>query len=262
MTDQYQESNINQPRGSRDVAVSGDLNLDDDLVVVSTVGGPVTLTLPTAETVPGLTITVKTNDSGTSGNPVTVATQPGETIDGAASASLTTDQESLTVQSDGQDWRQVAGGSGGGGGGSDFYVPFGDVWLAAAAPDPAAVAFGSAASLPAGPPPGGPGGIAITSTSAPFAGSLVEVLFRLNSPAGPPSTFAISIDFLTAAVFPPVLVETVAVPVTGDFSLATFTFGALSGFGAGDILSLRVRGLSQFDVDGVPGNYAALAVFR
>lgn len=72
MTEQYEQNNINQPRGSRDVDVTGDLNLDDDLVVVTTAAAPVTVTLPTAEQIPGQAITVKANDAGASGNPVTV----------------------------------------------------------------------------------------------------------------------------------------------------------------------------------------------
>jgi hypothetical protein len=111
MVQQYQQNNINSPRGSRSVSTSGVLNFDDDLVVASTVAAPISLTLPIASQIPGEAITIKANDAGTTGNSVTIAAGPGQDIDGAASATLTTDQEFLTVESDGTNWRVVSSSS-------------------------------------------------------------------------------------------------------------------------------------------------------
>lgn len=54
MTDQYRQTNVNQPRGARDVNAYGELNLDDEAVVVDSSLGPVTLSLPEARIIPRL----------------------------------------------------------------------------------------------------------------------------------------------------------------------------------------------------------------
>ena len=114
MTEQYQQNNVNVPRGSRLLTEDTALNLDDDLVVASTAADPITLTLPRAQQIPGQEIKFKADDAGSTGNPVTIAALPGEDIDGAPSVDLTADQESICLKSDGQNWRQVCGGAGGG----------------------------------------------------------------------------------------------------------------------------------------------------
>jgi len=115
MVQQYNQNNINSPRGSRLFAADAALDLDNDLVVVTTAAGAVTLTLPTAIQIPGQEVSIKANDAGSTGNAVTLAALSGQNIDGAATTSLTTDQESVCLKSDGSNWRVVCGGSGGGG---------------------------------------------------------------------------------------------------------------------------------------------------
>lgn len=118
MTDQYLPTNINAPRGSKTfVAVSPpvgtvDLNLDDDLVVVDTTADILGFNLPEATQIPGWQVNIKALNPGTSGNSVLVAGINGQTIDGAAFVIMTTDNEVLTVKSDGSNW-QVLSGSGG-----------------------------------------------------------------------------------------------------------------------------------------------------
>lgn len=116
MVQQYNQNNINAPRGSVLLSASAALDLDNDLVVVTTAAGPVTLTLPTALQIPGEEVKIKANDAGFTGNAVTIAALAGQNIDGAATISLTTDQESVCLKSDGANWRVVCGGGGGGGG--------------------------------------------------------------------------------------------------------------------------------------------------
>lgn len=113
MTDQYQQNNINVPRGSRLFDENANLTLDDDLVVGSTVLGDITLTLPRAQQIPGQEITFKANDAGTTGNPMRISAFAGENIDGAGSVELTEDQQSICLKSDGENWRQVCSDGGG-----------------------------------------------------------------------------------------------------------------------------------------------------
>ena len=113
MTQQYQQNNINSPRGSRTVTENTMMTLDDDLVVVETAGGAVTITLPRASQIPGQKVVVKASDAGSSGNPVTVQAAFGENIDSLPSVDLTEDQASVCLESDGENWRQVCGGAGG-----------------------------------------------------------------------------------------------------------------------------------------------------
>lgn len=113
MTEQYQQNNINAPRGAELFAADADLSLDSDLVVADTSSLAITLTLPRAVQIPGQEIKIKADNAGTYGNAVTIEPPVGENIDGAASITLTADQESVCLKSDGQNWRQVCGGSGG-----------------------------------------------------------------------------------------------------------------------------------------------------
>ena len=115
MVQQYTQNNINSPRGSRLYSADASLDLDSDMVVVTTAGGPVTITLPTAPQIPGQEVTIKADDAGSTGNAVTIAALAGQNIDGTATITLTADQESACLKSDGSNWRRVCGGAGGGG---------------------------------------------------------------------------------------------------------------------------------------------------
>jgi hypothetical protein len=112
MVQQFNQNNINSPRGSVLFDADATLDLDDDLVVVTTAAGPVTLTLPTASQIPGQEIKIKANDAGSTGNAVTIAAAAGENIDGNASTTLTTDQGSICLKSDGSNWRLTCTGDG------------------------------------------------------------------------------------------------------------------------------------------------------
>lgn len=76
------------------------------LTVVDASGGPKSSTLPSAVSNAGRRWTVKKGDTST--NTVLVATTSGQTIDGEASWLLTRPGESLTVYSDGANWRKFA----------------------------------------------------------------------------------------------------------------------------------------------------------
>jgi len=105
MTVQYQQNNINLPRGSRTLTADTALNLDDDLVVVEGNTAPVTLTLPRAAQIPAQTIVIKAPNAAAFN--VTIAAQAGENIDGAATFVMDTDEQALVVKSDGTNWRDV-----------------------------------------------------------------------------------------------------------------------------------------------------------
>jgi len=125
---QYNQNNINSPRGSRLFAADATLDLDSDMVVVTTATGAVTLTLPTAIQIPGQEVTIKANDAGDTGNAVTIAALGGQNIDGAATITLTADQESVCLKSDGSNWRRVCSEAGGASCCSPTWIPE-DIWL-------------------------------------------------------------------------------------------------------------------------------------
>lgn len=111
MTEQYQQNNINNPRGSRTFDADTILTLDDDLVVADSSLNPVQFVLPNAEQIPGNTVYVKAPTGGVF--PVTLVGFDGQTIDGAVSLVLNTNQASALVKSDGQNWQLFLGGGGG-----------------------------------------------------------------------------------------------------------------------------------------------------
>lgn len=76
---------------------------DDDVVVVTS-GGPFTITLPTALNHTGKVYTFK----NLTANAITVDGNGAETIDGAATFILNTQNESLTIWSDGTNWKILA----------------------------------------------------------------------------------------------------------------------------------------------------------
>ena len=73
--------------------------VDDD-----TIGGAAAVDLPTAESRESTKVTII--KSGNTGN-VTVSADGSETIDGAATASLTTQYQSITLFSDGAEWFSI-----------------------------------------------------------------------------------------------------------------------------------------------------------
>lgn len=134
MVQQYSQNNINAPRGSRLFSADAALDLDSDLVVVTTAAGAVTLTLPNAAQIPGQELKFKANDAGATGNAVTIAALAGQNIDGAASVTLTADQESVCLKSDGANYRVVCGGGGGGGAPARAILPVFDTSTDGAGP--------------------------------------------------------------------------------------------------------------------------------
>lgn len=115
MTGQFQQPNINRsiPRGARIILEDYRANPDDDLLIVQTPSAPVTVTLYSAIGVPGNPLVIKAPQGGI--NQVNILPLAGQLIDGLPSASLTEDQESVIVKSDGQNWAIIARESTGGG---------------------------------------------------------------------------------------------------------------------------------------------------
>lgn len=74
----------------------------DHTILGDATGGAITVNLPTAVGIDGRTYTIKKVDA--SGNAVTVDGDGSETIDGAATNALSTQWDSVTVQSDGANW--------------------------------------------------------------------------------------------------------------------------------------------------------------
>lgn len=75
----------------------------DALIDCDASSGAVTITLPTVATaLAGFTVTVKKSDSGT--NAITVDGNGAETIDGAATTTVVSQYDSLTIQCDGAEW--------------------------------------------------------------------------------------------------------------------------------------------------------------
>lgn len=76
--------------------------LDDHTIACNASGGAFTITLPLASGAIGQILNIKKIDS--SANAITVDGASAETIDSGATASLTVQYESITVQSDGTEW--------------------------------------------------------------------------------------------------------------------------------------------------------------
>lgn len=83
------------------------VDVDDDMVVVDSSAGPVTLTLPLATALFPNWIVIKCTNAGI--NPVTVQTQAGELIDGAGTSRLlSTNNAYLILKSDSAGWQIVS----------------------------------------------------------------------------------------------------------------------------------------------------------
>lgn len=74
----------------------------DNVVLLSSSSGAFTATLPTAASMTGKVITLKKTDSTL--NAITIATTSSQTIDGSLTTSLNTQNETLTLVSNGSNW--------------------------------------------------------------------------------------------------------------------------------------------------------------
>jgi hypothetical protein len=73
-------------------------------LLVDTSSNPITVTLSSANTQSGNTITIKDKSGNASTNNITIDTEGSETIDGASSLTLSSDFGSVTVFSDNSNW--------------------------------------------------------------------------------------------------------------------------------------------------------------
>ena len=153
MTDQYHTTNINDPRMVRFTGSSILLDHDQELIVVDSSTGVVTLTLPEASTVPAWSCCIKGITAGAF--PVVIVGTNGQTIDGFASISLTTNLQAASIYSDGQNWVTCGGGISGGVGPTG---PTGATGATGAGITGATGATGPAGSTGATGPSGGPVG--------------------------------------------------------------------------------------------------------
>lgn len=87
---------------ARSVTATGDIALGDDIVLVATAGGAVTLTLPKLDTAYGKVYHIKKTDA--SANNVTVDGFGAETIDGAATLVWNTQYLTYTLFGGSSEW--------------------------------------------------------------------------------------------------------------------------------------------------------------
>jgi len=90
----------------------------EELVLVDTSGGGVTITLATADVSEGNVVTVIDVAGSADANPITIDTEGGEGVDGGSSETIDTQYGAAVVASDGVDWYTAGGGSSSSGGGS------------------------------------------------------------------------------------------------------------------------------------------------
>lgn len=91
----------------RSVTTSGTVASMDGTLLADATSGAVTLTLPNAAEVPGYCYRFKKTDA--SANAVVVQAAGAQTIDGAASTSLVSQNQSITLQSTGEGWLALTG---------------------------------------------------------------------------------------------------------------------------------------------------------
>lgn len=77
------------------------LSISNDLVIISTLSNNITLTLPTASSMSGRTLTFKFNSNQFQ---CTISSQPSETIDQESTYVLRYNKESISCFSDGNNW--------------------------------------------------------------------------------------------------------------------------------------------------------------
>ena len=87
-------------------AATYDLLITDDIVHVAytTTAAVTSFTLPTAQAIAGRIISIKDADGNASINNITIDTEGAETIDGAATLVMATDDQAVTLYSDGTNW--------------------------------------------------------------------------------------------------------------------------------------------------------------
>lgn len=90
------------PYTTRHVTADTPLTVEDDLLVCDATDAPITVTLPPANQVQFLRVTVKRINAG--GNAVTLS----GTVDGTVNPSLGAQWASITIQSDGVRWLTLA----------------------------------------------------------------------------------------------------------------------------------------------------------
>ncbi len=78
---------------------------DDYTILVNSSSGAVTISLPSASGITGRLYVIKKTDS--SGNLVTLDGNASETVDGYSTYSINTQNQSLTIQSDGSNWQII-----------------------------------------------------------------------------------------------------------------------------------------------------------
>jgi hypothetical protein len=95
---------LSNEKSVRAVSGSNDVLSTDDVIVANAATGALTLTLPSAVTVPGKELLLKKSDSGS--NTVAIATTGAQTIDGLAASNwvLRRQNDSLSIMSDGANW--------------------------------------------------------------------------------------------------------------------------------------------------------------
>lgn len=100
---------VNGSVGQTVTTVATDLTLDASHRIIICNNGSTarTITLPTAVGIKGRTYTIKRDDTSTAN--ITIATTSSEIIDGETTYALTDAKESVTVISDGADWKKVSG---------------------------------------------------------------------------------------------------------------------------------------------------------
>jgi len=79
--------------------------VSDDVILASSSGGAITITLPTAVGFTGKTFTIKKTDS--SGNAVTIGTTSSQTIDGSTTFPINVQYRAINVVSDGSNWHTL-----------------------------------------------------------------------------------------------------------------------------------------------------------
>jgi hypothetical protein len=92
-------------RAVRSVTAAHTTVMADDLILASAAGAAFAVTLQTAVGIAGKEFTIKRTNSGA--NAVTVNTTSSQTIDGATSVVLVAQDQSITVRSDGANWKIV-----------------------------------------------------------------------------------------------------------------------------------------------------------
>lgn len=105
------ETAVNGVRDSHVATTTGSVTLssESETIILDQAAG--TATLPSAETVPGRSFTVKLIRTPTNGTSVKVVGVAAQTIDGAAPATgypLSAKYKYVTVQSDGANWHVIA----------------------------------------------------------------------------------------------------------------------------------------------------------